>query len=186
MRLPADTTLLALGPLTNVAAALAADPSLATRIRVAIVGGNLASRGRWPPVWPFEFNLAKDAAAARAVFASAVPRLLYPLDVCRALTVGAAELRAWSRLSPLGAYLARHAWRWLAYAPLRYRRLRFPLWDLVPALDALGRLSGDHVERRLACVGRGRIVDDAEAPPARVLAALEPEAALAAFRAIIQ
>src|SRR5947207_39286 len=91
VRLPAGTTLLALGPLTNVAAALAADASLSARIRVAIVGGNLQSRGRWPPWWPFEFNLAHDAAAARAVFASAVPRTLYPLDVCRALTVGAAE-----------------------------------------------------------------------------------------------
>jgi hypothetical protein len=135
-------------------------------------------------------RVAVVAGAARAVFASAVPRSIYPLDVACALTVGVAELRAWSRASPasgttLGAYLARHSWRWLAYAPLRYRRLRFPLWDLVPALDALGLLSGVHVERQLACVGRGLLVDDAAATPAGVLTSFDPRAARAAFRAII-
>jgi len=176
---------LALGPLTNVAAALARDPSLAARIRVAVVGGNLSSWGRWPPLWPFEFNLAKDAAAARALFASRVARDLYPLDVCRRLTVGGVELRRLGRESLVGAWLAAGSWRWLLYAPLRYQRLRFPLWDLVPALDALGLLPATHVERRLACVGRGRLVDDDAAMPARVLTSLEAAPALAAFRRLL-
>lgn len=183
--LPGGTTLLALGPLTNVAAALARDPSLAARIRVALVGGNLSSRGRWPPLWPFEFNLSMDAAAARAVFASPVARDVYPLDVCRQLTVGVAELRRIGGESLVGAWLAAGSWRWLARAPLRYRRLRFPVWDLVPALDALGLLPSTHAERRLVCVGRGRLVDSAAAVPARVLTSLEARPALAAFRRLL-
>jgi inosine-uridine nucleoside N-ribohydrolase len=184
--LPDGTRLLALGPLGNVAAALARDPSLAARVRVSVVGGNLSSRGRWPPLWPFEFNLAKDAAAARALFASTAARAVFPLDVCRALTVGIGELRRIARASPLGAYLVRHSWRWLAYAPLRYRALRFPLWDLVPALDALGLLPATHATRRLSCIKRGLLVDDAHATPADVLTSLDPAPALAALERLLR
>jgi len=183
--LPAGTHVLALGPLSNVARALALDPSLATRVRVSLVGGNLSSWGRWPPVWPFEFNLAKDAAAARALFASTVARAVYPLDACRALTVGARDLLRIARGSPLAAYLVRHSWRWLAYAPVRYRRLRFPLWDLVPALDALALLPATHATRPLACIKRGLLVDDATATPAEVLTSLAPAPALAALAALL-
>jgi inosine-uridine nucleoside N-ribohydrolase len=183
--LPAGTRLLALGPLANVAAALARDPSLAARVRVSVVGGNLSSRGRWPPWWPFEFNLAHEAAAARALFASSVARAVYPLDVCRALTIGVPELRRLARASPLARYLVRHSWRWLAYAPVRYRALRFPLWDLVPALDALGLLPATHATRRLACVKRGLLVDDAAATPAEVLTSLDPAPALAALERLL-
>lgn len=184
--LPDGTQLLALGPLGNVAAALARDPSLAARVRVSVVGGNLSSWGRWPPLWPFEFNLAKDAAAARALFASTIARAVYPLDVCRALTAGVGELRRIARASALGAYLVRRSWRWLAYAPLRYRALRFPLWDLVPALDALGLLPATHATRRLSCIERGLLVDDPQATPADVLTALDPAPALAALERLLR
>lgn len=183
--LPAGTTLLALGPLGNVAAALAHDPSLVERVRLSVVGGNLSSHGRWPPYWPFEFNLAKEPAAARTLFSSTMPRAVYPLDVCRALTVGVRELVRVARASPLGEYLVRHSWRWLAYAPLRYRALRFPLWDLVPALDALGLLPATHATRRLSCIKRGLLVDDARATPADVLTTLDAAPALAALERLL-
>lgn len=156
-RLPAGTSLLALGPLTNVAAAFELDPSLAGRVEVRAVGGNLTSRGRWPPWWPFEFNFAKDPAAAHAVFAAACARRIFPLCVCHRLRVGLGGLRQLARLSPVGEYVARGSWRWLAYAPLRYRALSFALWDLVPALDALGVLAVVGAELKLAPRGRGRL-----------------------------
>ena len=34
-----------------------------------------------------------------------MPRAVYPLDVCRALTIGVRELRRIARASPLGEYL---------------------------------------------------------------------------------
>jgi hypothetical protein len=79
----------------------------------------------------------------------------------------------------------RHSWRWLAYAPLRYRSLRFPLWDLVPALDAIGALGGTHVTRRLACVKRGLLVDDARATPADVLTSLDARGAVDTLTALL-
>jgi inosine-uridine nucleoside N-ribohydrolase len=183
--LPDGTRILALGPLGNVTAALARDPSLASRARVSLVGGNLSSRGRWPPWWPHEFNLSKDAPAARALFASTMPRAVYPLDVCRGLTVGAGGLRRLAARSSLGAYLARHSWRWLARAAARHLALSFTVWDLVPALDALGLLPATRATRRLACIKRGRLVDDAAATPAEVLTSLDGAAGWGAFERLV-
>lgn len=160
--LPEGAHVLALGPLTNVAAALARDPSLAERITVSLVGGNPSSLGRWPPLWPFEFNLAKDTRASQEVFASVVKKRVFTLDVASALTVGPRDLRRISLASELGRHLARASLRWLAYAPLRYRALRFPLWDAVPALDALGMLRGVERTRRWRIEGRGLLVLDEE------------------------
>jgi len=168
-----------------VMAALARDPSLAERARVSLVGGNLSSRGRWPPWWPHEFNLSQDAPAARALFASPLPRVVYPLDVCRSLTVDVAGLRRLAERSPLGAYLARHSWRWLARATVRHLALGFTVWDLVPALDALGLLPATRTTRRLACIGRGLLVDDPAATPAEVLTSLDGEAGWAAFERLL-
>jgi purine nucleosidase len=181
--LPEGARLLALGPLTNVAAALRRDPSLAGRIEIAVVGGNLSSRGRWPPFWPFEFNLAKDPAAARLVFDRARVRL-YPLDVCRSLEIGARDLLR-LRSSALGAHLTRSSWRWLAYAPLRYRALRFPLWDLVPALDAAGLLAPTVETIPLRLEGRGRLQFDASASNILCVREFDAPAALESFLVLI-
>ena len=150
---------------------------------MSVVGGNLSSWGRWPPVWPFEFNLAKDVAAARAVFESPVARRVYPLDACVRLTVGVRTLFEWRRGSALGRYLVGGSLRWLAYAPVRYRRLSFPVWDLVPALDAAGVLVGGKIEegRRLRVEGRGLLVEDRAAVEAVCLRRIEREGALRAF-----
>jgi inosine-uridine nucleoside N-ribohydrolase len=156
--LPPGVTVLALGPLTNL---LRAPP----HVEVRLVGGNLESWGAWPPLWPFEFNLAKDPAASRALFSSPIRRRIYPLDACRHLTAGLAALRRLGRSpDPLARALARGSWRWLAYAPLRYRALKFPVWDLVPALDCCGLLEARFDLRRLRLDGNGLLVPDAAAP----------------------
>ncbi|MBI5515815.1 MAG: nucleoside hydrolase [Deltaproteobacteria bacterium] len=182
---PEGTRVLALGPLTNVARALALDPRLAGRVRVSMVGGNLRSWGRWAPWWPFEFNLALDAPAAREVFQAPVERWLYPLDVTAGLRVGVPALLRVARTGALGRRLVAGSLRWLAYAPLRYRSLSFPVWDLVPALDALGCLPREVLVRRLAVRGRGLLVDDPEAGPTFTVSVFDPEAGLRAFLALL-
>jgi inosine-uridine nucleoside N-ribohydrolase len=178
--LPGGTSLLALGPLTNVAAALALDPGLARRIDVRAVGGNLASWGRWAPYWPFEFNFAKDPDAAwKVLSAPGLSRRIFPLDVCRRLTIGLRGLREIGRTGAIGMYLQENSWRWLAYAPVRYQRLSFPLWDLVPALEALGLIEVEVTERRLALEGGGRLVAGGE--PSRWARAIDPPATWRAF-----
>jgi purine nucleosidase len=166
--LPPGTVILALGPLTNLRRA-------PPHVEVRLVGGNLASWGRWPPLWPFEFNLARDAAAARAFFATHIRRRIYPLDACRHLVADLAALRRLARSAdPLAQKLARGSWRWLAYALVRYRAPSFPVWDLVPALDVCGLLDARFDLRRLRLEGHGLLVADAAAPEALCLREFAP------------
>ena len=184
--LPEGTHVLAIGPLTNVAAALARDPSLASRVTVHIVGGNLTSRGRWPRWWPREFNLWCDPDAAAAVFRAPLRRRLHPLDECRRLTVSALDLWRLSRCMLLGSYLARHSLRWLLTSPLRLRALRFPVWDLAPALDVMDLLPARVERHRLAVRGRGLLVADAASAVTEVVRGLDRDAALANFRRLLR
>jgi inosine-uridine nucleoside N-ribohydrolase len=179
--LPRGAQLLCLGPLSNVAAALRADPALGRRVTLWLVGGDLTTWGRFPPYWPFEFNLALDPGAARAVLAADAERRLFPLPVCRRLRVGPRRLRQLARTSPEARYLVRHSLRWLAYTPLRYQALSFPLWDLVPALCALGELPVRFSARRLALHGRGGLRPQEDAPPTLCADGFDPAAAYEAL-----
>lgn len=74
-----DTVLVAVGPLTNVAAALAAEPRLAARIpRLVIMGG---ARGWGNVTATAEFNFWVDPEAAAAVLSAGIPDvMIVPLD----------------------------------------------------------------------------------------------------------
>ena len=140
-RLPEGTRIVALGPLSNVAAALSAAPDLPGRATLRLVGGNLSSRGFLPPLWPHEFNLAYDRKAARAALSAPWRELaLYPLDVVRRLRCDGTRLDAIASCGAPGALLARGSRRWLARTRWRHGRRGFPLWDLPPALEAAGVL----------------------------------------------
>ncbi|SED68842.1 nucleoside hydrolase [Ruania alba] len=72
-------TLVALGPLTNVALLLRMYPAAAARIgRIVLMGGS-ASVGNATPV--AEFNVWHDPEAAAVVFGTSVPLTMYGLDV---------------------------------------------------------------------------------------------------------
>ena len=65
-------TLVTLGPLTNIALALARDPSISARIgRCVVMGGAPCCEGNVTPA--AEYNIWVDPEAARAVFRSALP-----------------------------------------------------------------------------------------------------------------
>jgi len=127
--LPVPLQFVALGPLTNLAAVL-------TRCSEAIlIGSNLTSHGRFPPWWPHEFNLTKDRAATRAVFASDLPLTVIPLDIARRLRAGPRELR--DLQGPLGDFLRRHSARWSRRSLLLRGSRRFPVFDLAAAAYVL-------------------------------------------------
>lgn len=72
-------TIITLGPLTNVAIALAFAPHLAERIeRIVTMGGAVRSEGNATPA--AEFNILADPEAAAIVLRSGVPVTLVPLD----------------------------------------------------------------------------------------------------------
>lgn len=77
---PGSVTLCPLGPLTNIAAALARAPGIAPRIaEIVLMGGAYFEVGNITPA--AEFNIYVDPEAAAAVFASGVPITVMPLDV---------------------------------------------------------------------------------------------------------
>ncbi len=79
-RRPGEIHLVATGPLTNVALALAIEPALPALIReVTVMGGAATAPGNVTPV--AEANIWCDPVAAQAVLAAPWPITLVPLDV---------------------------------------------------------------------------------------------------------
>lgn len=84
-------TVLALGPLTNLAVLLRDAPEAYARIgRIIAMGGTIHEPGNAGPL--AEFNMASDPLAAQAVFAASVPVTLIPLDVTRKLRATLSDL----------------------------------------------------------------------------------------------
>jgi len=138
VRLPPGTSVLAIGPPSNLLRAAEIDPGFPERVEVRVVG-RVRNRLRNPllPLCDLNFRSRSAQRFWRLKFRSL---RVFPLDVVKRLRFDAADL-ARLESSRVGAYLARHSRRWLTRA--RRRLLRsFPVWDLVPALDAVERLPG--------------------------------------------
>lgn len=74
--------IVAVGPLTNVAALLQQHPEEKQKIRQIVLMGGSIKRGYYPNSGPTpEYNIAADAAASKVVFSSGLPILMAPLDV---------------------------------------------------------------------------------------------------------
>lgn len=104
---PGAITLVAVGPLTNLAVALALEPSIAEAVReVIIMGGAAHLPGNASPA--AEANILNDAAAAHMVFAAGWPLTMVGLDVTRATVMSPAYLDALGQLgNPATDFIAR-------------------------------------------------------------------------------
>jgi len=83
---PGEITIVAIGPLTNVAMAIRQAPDIAANVKqIVIMGGAIAllpdGQGNVTP--NAEFNFWVDPEAARAVLRSGIPVVLSPLNVSR-------------------------------------------------------------------------------------------------------
>ena len=83
---PGQVTLIAIGPLMNVGAAIDRDPATFRKLkRVVIMGGSIrrgyGDLGYTAPVPPMaEWNIMNDIGSAQKLFASGVPLYVMPLD----------------------------------------------------------------------------------------------------------
>jgi purine nucleosidase len=91
-----ELTLVAVGPLTNLASALALDPELPHRVqRVVVMGGAFGTLGHGGNVTPVaEANVFCDPHAADAVFGAAWPVTVVGLDVTHQVLMSTAYLDA--------------------------------------------------------------------------------------------
>jgi len=77
---PGEITVVAIGPLTNVALAIRKEPRIVQAVKeLFIMGGALRHEGNTTPL--AEFNTYVDPHAAHIVFHSGMPMTLTPLDV---------------------------------------------------------------------------------------------------------
>lgn len=97
------TTIVALGPLTNIAALLAKDPRVTQKIQqIVLMGGSIAHGYGDDPNPVAEYNIAADPTAAQKVFSSGVPILMVPLDVTSMLQLDRIDRhRIFTQLTPL-------------------------------------------------------------------------------------
>ncbi|WP_426031987.1 nucleoside hydrolase [Cypionkella sp. TWP1-2-1b2] len=121
-------TILALGPLSNVASALEGRPDLQRNVtRIVAVMGHRAGHLFHPtegkgtgalfghgPIFR-DLNVSVDSAATRAVLAMRLPMTLIPYDAARATMITAADLDSLARQSPSHAWVAYTARDWLAF-----------------------------------------------------------------------
>jgi inosine-uridine nucleoside N-ribohydrolase len=90
-RQPGEVTILAIGPMTNIAMALRLKPDIETKIkRIVFMGGNLKVPGNATP--SAEFNFWFDPEAARIVLRSRIPhKAMFALDICNTAPLHKAE-----------------------------------------------------------------------------------------------
>jgi inosine-uridine nucleoside N-ribohydrolase len=90
-RRPGEVSILAIGPMTNIALALRLKPSIETKIKqIVFMGGNIKAAGNSSP-WA-EFNFWFDPEAARMVLRSRIPKkVMFALDVCNTAPIRKAE-----------------------------------------------------------------------------------------------
>jgi ribokinase len=179
-----DLTVIALGPLTNIARAIMQAPETMQQLgRLIIMGGAVAVPGNVTAV--AEFNIFVDPHAADIVFRAGLPITLVPLDVTQQVRLTRTVFQAWHSRSKL-AHVIRQMTRHILQDPRRRHGLAMhdplavavaldpslvqltpmPLWVETQAKHTLGMTVADRraPERR------------AEAP-ATVEVALEVDAA---------
>src|SRR6266516_7784143 len=94
---PGEITLVATGPLTNLALAVRRQPALARQVADFVIMGGSAARGNVTPA--AEFNIAADPEAAAIVFGAGWSVTMVGLDVTLQTRAGPAVLE---RLGKLG------------------------------------------------------------------------------------
>lgn len=166
---PAPSTLLALGPLTNLAELIGDSPELVSRIEhLWIMGGALDVPGNIAEINPridnphAEWNLYIDPTAAERVLQSGVPVTVVPLDATSQVPLTEAFL---ARLdaegqSPASRFVSRVIHR---IRPLLSKERNLCFWDPLAAVLTLRHELGRYEERRvrvLTAEGResGRLV----------------------------
>ena len=110
------TTVIATGPLTNVAQLLAENPSAASRIERIVLMGGSTERGNTTPA--AEFNIFVDPEAAAAVFASGIPVQMAGLNLTHQAIAGP-EIRA--RVAAIDNPVAHAVGGWLDFFADTYR-----------------------------------------------------------------
>lgn len=114
---PGEITLIAIGPLTNVKAAIDRDASTFHKVKRVVLMGGSVYRGYGDEHRPpeTEWNIDRDPQAAEALFESGVPIFMMPLDSTQIHLAAADRERIFSFGSPLTDQLTLLYHQWVAH-----------------------------------------------------------------------
>lgn len=103
---PGETTLVAIGPLTNIALAIRQEPRIVEAIKeLIIMGGAIRYEGNTTAL--AEFNTYVDPHAAHMVYHSGIPTTLVPLDVTYQCILTPGDVRRLQQIdSPITKFVA--------------------------------------------------------------------------------
>jgi inosine-uridine nucleoside N-ribohydrolase len=143
-------TILALGSLTNIAAALQDRPDLQQNIAriVAVMGrrpGHIFHPAEGEGAHSFlghgpvfrDFNFVKDVHAARSILAMHLPLTLIPYDAARSIMIGEADLKRLAQSSPALQRIANRSQGWLDFWRQDIDKEGFYPFDLLAAAYVL-------------------------------------------------
>ena len=110
---PEELTIVAIGPLTNIARVAERAPEMLRRLhRLVVMGGTVAVPGNITPA--AEFNIWMDPEAAAIVFDCGVPITMVGLDVCHRTSFDRPAVdRLRDRGTPLATHVARSSTQWI-------------------------------------------------------------------------
>ncbi len=188
-RADGPVTLVALGPLTNVALLLAHEPDAAERIRRIVLMGGAIGPGNMTP--SAEFNIWIDTEAAHRVFESGVPLTMVGLDVTNRAVLTPEHADALRERGPVGAAVGAMLDFYLGFYLSAYDHGGAPIHDALAMAHVIrpAVLTTEArpvaIERTGVC--RGRTVVDmrrrVELPAPNVDVAVEVE--VAAFKELL-
>jgi purine nucleosidase/pyrimidine-specific ribonucleoside hydrolase len=127
---PQPLTIIALGPLTNIAAAIQKDEkTMAKAERIVLMGGAVGVPGNVSPV--AEFNIYVDPLAAGIVFDAGIPLTVVGLDVTHQVKLTAEDISAATSAhqTPVGRFMLDCTKNLLAATSNRYKEPGFFLHD---------------------------------------------------------
>ena len=117
---PGEITVVALGPLTNLAHVLHRRPwALGLARRVVVMGGAVGTTGNVTP--QAEFNFHSDPDAAAAVMSSGIPVTVADLAACRQVAIGRGQALEATSDGLLGGLALRVVQNWFRRDPSRQR-----------------------------------------------------------------
>ena len=126
---PGQITLVATGPLTNIALAVCRYPQLVSQVADFVIMGGSATRGNVPPA--AEFNIACAPEAAAIVFSAGWGVSMAGLNVTRQARAGRAVQERMAGLGRLGAALDRAVMSHIASATIGSLLQRMPRQRMV-------------------------------------------------------
>nr|WP_018750318.1 nucleoside hydrolase [Paenibacillus sanguinis] len=129
MNNPGEITLVTIGPLTNLAAALILEPQVAKQVkRIVMMGGVTRLGANGAELEPVEHNIQCDPEAASVVFRSGVPMLMVGLDVTRQARFTRDDARQMARCgTPLAACLVQMMHAFMDYMERDFSYMCDPL-----------------------------------------------------------